>query len=465
MSRVKGFALWFFLFSLVLSGCGGEDKNDPAERAAPVRGQAALVREFSQEINGFGALSFLKKVDIAAPQDAVLSRLFFREGDRVRGGDLIGVLKNPQISLAVGRAENSYTQAESARENARVRLLEGEFQAEAQILGIKKAGAELVQARKALEEQRRKQAAQETLFQAGGISPETLKSSRFALEAEEERIRLLEQDLDIRRIGFRDQDLLAAGFPLPEDEPERLRAFIQLSTAALRLELAAAEARLEEAVKDLESARLAEEELVLRSPVSGTVGGRYFEEGERVKREDKLLTLMDTESLYAVFPLGEAEALRLERGMPAVVRLDGTGRDYPGRVDLVAPQADSQSFTFLVRVLIPPEVTAGNGTGSDAGNGTEADPPLKPGMFARITVSSGPPRTAVVVPESSLINRRNDEGTVFVIQGNTLTERKVLTGEALGEDREICSGLAPGEVVVTKPGAGLREGVYVSLVD
>jgi RND family efflux transporter MFP subunit len=457
MSPAKGFSLWFYLFPLVLFGCGGEDKNDLAERAAPVRGQAALIREFSEEINGFGALSFLKKVDIAAPQDAVLSRLFFREGDRVRGGDLIGVLKNPQISLAVGRAENSYTQAESARENARVRLLEGELQAEAQILGIKKAEAELVQARKALEEQRRKQADQEKLFQAGGISPETLKSSRFALEAEEERIGLLEQELDIRRIGFRDQDLLAAGFPLPGDEPERLRAFIRLSTAALTLELAAAEARLEEAVKDLESARLAEEELVLRSPVSGTVGGRYFEEGERVKREDKLLTLMDTESLYAVFPLGEAEALRLEKGMPAVVRLDGTGGEYPGRVDLVAPQADSQSFTFLVRVLIPPEVTAGNGT--------EAEPSLKPGMFARITVSSGPPRTAVVVPESSLLNRRNDEGTVFVIQGNTLTERKVLTGEALGEDREICSGLAPGEVVVTKPGAGLREGVYVSLVD
>ncbi|MDR3166549.1 MAG: efflux RND transporter periplasmic adaptor subunit, partial [Treponema sp.] len=186
------------------------------------------------------------------------------------------------------------------------------------------------------------------------------------------------------------------------------------------------------------------------------VGGRYFEEGERVQREDKLFTLMDTESLYAVFPLGEADALRLEKGMPARVRLDGTGREYTGAVDLVAPQADSQSFTFLVRVLIPPEA---------AGNDLERDPPLKPGMFARVSVSSGPPRTAVVIPESALINRKNNEGTVFVIRNNTLTERKVQTGEALGEDREICSGLEPGEVVVEKPDTGLREGVYVSLAD
>jgi multidrug efflux pump subunit AcrA (membrane-fusion protein) len=459
MSHTRSFFLRFpLVFSVLLAwglffSCGGEDGAEPAEGAAPVRGQAAHIREFVEELSGFGALSFLKKVDIAAPQDGVLSQLFFREGDQVNEGDLIGVLKNPQISLAVGRAEKSYAQAESARENARVRLLEGELQAEAHILGIKKAEAELVQARKGLEEQRRKQGDQEKLFQAGGVSPETMKSSRFALEAEEERIRLLEQELEIRRIGFRDQDLLAAGFPLPADEPERLRAFISLSTAALGLELAAAEARFEETVKDLESARLAEDELVLRSPLSGTVGGRYFEEGERLKREDKLLTLMDTGSLYAVFPLGETEALKLEKGMPALVRLDGTGREYPGRVDLVAPQADSQSFTFLVRVLISPEAAAG------------ADPPLKPGMFARVTVRSGPPRTAVVVPESSLINRKNDEGTVLVIQGNVLRERRVFTGEVLGEDREIRSGLAPGEVVVTKPDAGLREGVYVSLVD
>jgi RND family efflux transporter MFP subunit len=461
--KSKRFFLYSPLLFLILSACGGEDSPVPAETAVPVRGQAAVIRELADEIHGFGALSFLKKVDIAVPQDAVLVRLFFREGDRVRRGERIAVLENPRISLAVDRAESGHTQAEAARENALARLLEGEFQAEAQILGIQKAEAELVQARKVLDEQKRKQRDQEELFRAGGISPEALRSGRFALESEEERIRLLEKDLEIRRIGFRDQDLLAAGFSPAEDERERLRTQVLLATATLRTELAAAEAQLEAAVKELESVRLSQEELIIKSPVSGTVGGRYFEEGERVKQEDKLLTLMDTESLYAVFPVGEAEAFRLEKGMPARVRLDGTGREYTGRVDLVSPQADSQSFTFLVRVLIPPEaVAAGEGPEDRPEN---RDPSLKPGMFARVSVSSGPPRTAVAIPESSLLNRKNDEAVVLVINGNTLTERKVLTGEALGEDREIRSGIAPGEVVVRKPDTSLREGVYVSLAD
>ncbi|MDR3138606.1 MAG: efflux RND transporter periplasmic adaptor subunit [Treponema sp.] len=445
-----GCVLFFLALSLVFSACKGGDSPPAGEAALSVYGQAVTVRELADEVSGFGSLSFLKKIDIAVPQDGVLRGLFFREGDRVQAGDLVAVFENPQISLAKGRAENSYAQAEAALENARARLLEGEFQAEARILEIKKAEAELIQAGKVLEEQRRKQRDQEELYRAGGISREALRAGRFSLESEEEGLRLLERELEIRRIGLRDQDLLAAGFPLSGDEEEQRQALILLATATLRTEAAAAEARLEAAAKELESARLAEEELVLYSPSPGIVGGRYFEEGERVRREDKLLTLMDTGSLYAVFPLGETDALRLEKGMEARVCLDGTGGEYTGRVDLVAPQADSQSFTFLVRVLISPE---------------EAETSLKPGMFARVTVYSGPPRTAVVIPESSLVNRKNNEGTVFVIRNNTLTERRVFTGEALGEDREIQSGLAPGEVVVKNPDAGLREGVYVSLAD
>ncbi|MDR2103502.1 MAG: efflux RND transporter periplasmic adaptor subunit [Treponema sp.] len=438
------------LVFLVFSACRGEDTPPDGEAALRVHGQAVTVREIADEVSGFGALSFLKKVDIAAPQDGVLARLFFREGDRVQAGDLVAIFENPQISLAKGRAENSYAQAEAALGNARARLLEGEFQAEARILEIKKAEAELVQAGKVLEERRRKQRDQEELYRAGGISPEALRNGRFSLESEEERLRFLERDLEIRRIGLREQDLLAAGFPPSGNEEEQRRALILLAAATLRTELAAAEARLAAAAKELESARLAEEELTLYSPSSGVVGGRYFEEGERVRREDKFLTLMDTDSLYAVFPLEEADALRLEKGMEAKVWLDGTGGEYGGRVDLVAPQADSQSFTFLVRVLISPE-------------GTDTSP--KPGMFARVTVYSGPPRTAAVIPESSLIRKKNNEAAVFVIRNNTLTERKVLTGDALGEDREIRSGLVPGEVVVKNPDTNLREGIYVSLAD
>jgi RND family efflux transporter MFP subunit len=259
----------------------------------------------------------------------------------------------------------------------------------------------------------------------------------------------MERDLEIRRVGCRDSDLLAAGFPVPAGEAERRRSLVSLLTSSLRAELSASAARLEAAEKELSSARIAREELLVRSPASGVVGARYCEEGERVKTEDKILTIMDTASLYAVFPVREKEALRVEKGMKALARIDGTGEDREGRVDLVYPQADSQTLSFLVRVLL-----------EDGGSGD-----LKPGMFARVRVSLGPPRQPVTVPESTIINKKSGEGTVFVINGNVLSERKISLGFALGEDREVTSGLAAGEMVVLRPESDLREGTYVSLAD
>jgi RND family efflux transporter MFP subunit len=444
-----------FLLALVLSGCGVPPERGAVEAPRQIRGAVVKERDIPHEISGFGTLSFLKKVDVAAPQDAVLAALYYREGDRVKPGDRLALLENPQISLAVGRAKNTYSQAKAALDLARSRLLEGEFQAEAQLLNLEKAEAELEQARKVHGELKRKHQGEEALYEAGGVTEEAIRAGRFSLASEEEKIRLLEKDLEIRRVGYRTQDLRAAGLPLPKTEGEQGRLFIVLATATLRAEVQASQASLEAAAKELESAVLAESELVIESSMNGTVGALYMEAGERVKREDKILTLMDTDSLYGVFPVREEDALRLEQGMAAKVSLDGTGGTYEGSVDLVAPVADSQSFTFSVRVLLSPESIAG-GMG-------ETLP--KPGMFARVSISLGPPRKLMVIPDSAIINKKDKQGAVFVINGDTLHEREVGFGISLGEDREIERGLLPGDLVAARPDGSFRDGTYVSVVE
>ncbi|MDR1419987.1 MAG: efflux RND transporter periplasmic adaptor subunit [Treponema sp.] len=435
----------FFTAVSIFSSCGKKAEAEAAP-AREVKAAVALVRELSDETGGFGTLSFLAKFDVSSSQEGTVKDLPFREGDAVRRGETLARLENPQLILAVGRAENAYAQAAAALDLARSRLVDGGLQAEAEILSIEKTEAELAQAGRVLEEDRRRHEDTEKLYEAGGLAEETMRERRFALQSSEEQLRLMERELEIRRVGFRDEDLAGAG-EIPEDRAARIRALIFLRTAGLRAELDAAAAYLDAAAKELESARLAESELMVRSPGSGIVGARYFEEGERLARGDKILTLMDTSSLYALFPLRESDALRLERGMPASVGIDGTGGNHEGRVDLVYPQADSQSMSFLVRVLL---------TGA-AG--------LSPGMFARVRIPLGSPRRALVVPESAVAGNRNGEGTVFVIKGNHLSERKVTLGTSAGEEREILSGLAPGEVVAVRPESDLGEGDYVTAVE
>ncbi|MDR0323173.1 MAG: efflux RND transporter periplasmic adaptor subunit [Treponema sp.] len=451
------------LAALLFFACAkGQADNETIE----VRGAVVTVRETPDETSGFGSLSFLSKVDINSPQDAVIKKLFFREGDYIRQGEQALLLENPQINLAVERAENNYSQALAAGSLASSRLLEGMFQAEAQLLALEKAEEELALSKRRWEENRRKHQNQEALFIAGGIHSEAILVSRFSLDTELEQIRLMEKDLEIRRIGCRPEDLAKAGFPVPADEKERQNAIISLMTTGLRAEQEAAFARLEAAEKELSSAQIALADLKVISPAAGIVGARYLEEGERVRQQDKILSLIDTSSFFAIFPVRERDALRIEKGMSASVLIDGTGETRSGFVDLVYPQADSQNLSFLVRVLL-------NDTGENSPDR------LKPGMFVRVTVTLGPPIKTIFIPESSIVNRTNfnnvissrgnsqssGEGSVFVINGSSLTERKVQLGSAHGEDREIISGLNTGEVFVLRPEPGLREGNNVTLAE
>jgi len=436
---------------LLCFACAKNNANQGGE-ARKVRGAVASVRELPDEAAGFGSLSFLSKVDISSAQDAVIKKIYYREGDFVRQGALALLLENPQINLAVERAQNNYSQALAACNLASSRLLEGMFQAEAQLLALAKAEAELTLAKRKWEEDRRKHLNQETLFEAGGIHTEAILVSRFGLDSEWEQIQLMEREMEIRRIGCREQDLVKAGIAVPLDETEKQNAFVVLMTSSLRAELEAAQARLEATEKELSSANIALSELTVYSPASGIVGARYLEEGERVRSQDKILSLIDTASLYAIFPVREKDALRIEKGMSASVLIDGAGESRSGFVDLVYPQADSQSLSFIVRVLLKDT------------EGMTAEKKIKPGMFARVTVTLGSPKQVICIPESAIFSQKNDEASVFVIKGSIISERKIALGSSFGEEREV-GGIDAGEFVVVRPDTDLREGSYVSLVE
>ena len=188
--------------------------------------------------------------------------------------------------------------------------------------------------------------------------------------------------------------------------------------------------------------------MTIKSLASGVVGARYFEEGERVKAGEKIITLMDTSSLSVIIPVREKDGLLIEKGMDAKVQIDGIDGVRQGRVDLVYPQADSQSFSFLVRVLI---------------NGESGD--LKPGMFSRVQVMLGSPRKGVFLPASALSGRKKNEAEVFVINGNTLSERKVTVGQILGDQCEISTGIKAGEIAVLRPDSDMKEGTFVSIAE
>lgn len=434
----------------IVSACG---VAVALEDTVPETVQAVVVKEIliPDIVAGFGSLAFSKKVDVSSPQDAVIKALACREGDSVRAGAVVALLENPQLALAVGRAENGVLQAESAHSLAKARLFEGELAAEAKLLGIEKADLELRQSLRELAEAERKQEDQETLFNAGGVTQEAIRSSRFSIRTAAERIVSMEKDIEIQRVGMRDQDLENRGLCVPEDAAERKQALVHASVATLEAECSAAQARLEAARKELQSARLSVEELVVRAPISGVVAARYLEAGERVKREDKLFTVIDVLSLYAIASVFESEALRVAAGMDARVTVDGVSssglpEDYAGVVDRVSPVADVGSASFSVRIVL-----------------NDPSRQLRPGMFAQSVITVGEARKVIVVPESAIAEKNGQAGNLFFISAGIVSLRRVSFGSLLEEGREVLSGASPGDVIVDKPDMTLKEGHRVSI--
>lgn len=404
--------------------------------------QAVVVSSITvpNELAGFGVLSYSKKVDVCSPQEGVVTELPFREGDSISQGTVLARLYSPQLELSVGRARNVVDQAKAALALAQARIFEGCLSCESRSLGIEKSILELRQAERRLAEAERKQSDQERLYEAGGVTEEAIRSGRFVIESAKEELELLKKDIEIRSIGLRDEDLQAAGLLVPTEQSERQRVLNELSTATEKAEAAAASARVDAALKELESTRLSLDELSIVASMGGVLGARFVEVGERVKRDDTLFTIIDSSSLYAISSIDESQAIHLASGMKASVLVDAAGIRLDGILDYISPMADAQSASFSIRVsFVDPSRVA------------------RPGMFARVVITLSPSAEAITIPRTSIVDTLGDKARVFLLAGGMVIERSV-PYEMRGEDIIVISGLEPGDVIIDSPYPGLKEG-------
>jgi multidrug efflux pump subunit AcrA (membrane-fusion protein) len=414
------------------------------DEAMTVRVAVAAALRIDDVIQGYGSIAYDKKVDLAAAQSGVVASLPLREGDEVDEGATVAVLENARVVLALGIAENGVASARAELALAEARLFNGRLNAESRLLDVERSRLELDLARLELREAERKQADQEALFAAGGVAEETVRSGRFSIESAKGGIELLERELASSLVGLRDEDLEARGIRVPGGSDARSAALADLCTESLAAERDAAKASLEAAVRELEAAALALAELTMLAPIDGVVGALGLEEEERVSAGDTVITIIG-HGLRAVFPVRETLAVRLSSGMPARVLVDATGREYDAAVDLVAPIADASSASVSVRASLI---------------GTH--PELKPGMFARVRVTVGPPTEAVVVPASAVLGE-GDTASLIVVGDGLAWRRPVTLGDVVPEGRVVLSGLFAGEVVIDEPGSRIEEGQRVSI--
>ena len=142
--------------------------------------------------------------------------------------------------------------------------------------------------------------------------------------------------------------------------------------------------------------------------------------------------------------------LRLEADVPEAVigkltlsdklpvRISALETELAGVISEIAPAADPNSRTFLVKLDLP----------STSG--------LRAGQFGRVAMPVGE-TTALRVPTSAVVQRGQMELVFMVVDGKAQL-RIVKTGKRIGDELELVSGVEAGEKIVVGNAASLADG-------
>jgi membrane fusion protein (multidrug efflux system) len=199
----------------------------------------------------------------------------------------------------------------------------------------------------------------------------------------------------------------------------------------------------------VEQARKALAEAVIRSPIDGVVAERIAQPGMAVAVNAKLFAVHDLSLMNVEALVPASDIPRVTVGQTAKLSIEGFGeRVFIGKVDRINPATEPGSRSILVHLLVA------NGDGQ-----------LKGGMFAQGVLNVSSTVSAIVVPVAA-VRQHEGQATVFRIVSGTLVKQAVELGmrDASGDVIEIKSGLAAGAWVVVGDLAGLQSGQAVHVV-
>jgi cobalt-zinc-cadmium efflux system membrane fusion protein len=180
--------------------------------------------------------------------------------------------------------------------------------------------------------------------------------------------------------------------------------------------------------------------LAIRSPLDGQVIEREVTLGELVSpEEDALLVVADLSELWVLADVPEARLADVAVGAPARVRVAASSdRAIDGKVAYVAPALDPTTRTGRVRVVVPSQ-----------------DGALRPGMFARVEITTGDHAdggaATLAVPEGAVQTVEGRTAVFVPVEGepDTFAAKPVTVGRAVGGMVPVASGLREGDAVVT----------------
>ncbi|HEU5395647.1 MAG TPA: efflux RND transporter periplasmic adaptor subunit, partial [Verrucomicrobiae bacterium] len=177
------------------------------------------------------------------------------------------------------------------------------------------------------------------------------------------------------------------------------------------------------------------------APFDGVITRKDADVGDLAVPGKALVEMEDARHLRLEADVPEALVDRLKLGDSLPVRIGALETNLLGVVGEIAPSADPNSRTFVVKLDLP------------------AAPGIRAGQFGRVAVPAGQ-TSALRVPAAAVVQRGQLE-LLFVAADQHAQLRIVKTGARVGDEVEVISGLNPGETVIVSDAVNLLDGQAV----
>lgn len=438
---------FIIITSVILFSC--QKKNNYSfennSESSHVKTVKVIKENYIEDLNSFGTISYKLKNDVTCLKEGQIFYFPYKEGDFIKKGQIIARLKNVQLDFQKEQYENALISAKASLEITKNQLRESELSVEKALISLEKSQLNIKQKELELELQQETLKNKTELHEIGGVTDSSLKQLQISVKSLETDINILKKELEISSLGYRDQDLIDAGYSIPDDKEERKKLLITLNTRSVVTQIKAGEAEVNNAQTSLSAINKLIEELTIKSPINGVLGSKTYEIGEFVKENESIATMLDISEVYGVIYIQEKDIINYSIGSSIEIEIPSLNKKIQTKIAEISPYADPQSGNFSVKAKIE-----------------NKDQKIKPGMFIKCSLKQANVCELCKIPESSIISKSENSGIIFFINNGFAVQQKInikhLKDGFIWFESENMDGI----YVIDNPSPFLREGQSVT---
>ncbi|MDD3022302.1 MAG: HlyD family secretion protein [Syntrophomonadaceae bacterium] len=308
-------------------------------------------------------------VDISSRLSGQLDRLLVKEQDIVKSGQAVAQLDSYPYKIALDQAKASLDIAEADYDKlpTDVKSMQAAYARAQEIYEAAAAKAKTYQI--SMEDARRNLEHNESLYQQGAISRETMDSSNSRYNSALANMEMEQANAQAAMASLQDAEA-------KKESMTKTGSIIYI-------------AKLKQAQAVYESAKFNFENTTMKAPFAATVVRIVVQEKENIAASQVILSICDLKNVWLTANIDESKIARVKKGQDVDIKIDAyPGQKFKGRVEAIG-NATQSSFS-----LLPTENSSGNFTKvmqripikiSVVSEGQI----LKPGMSAYIKIHTG----------------------------------------------------------------------------